>query len=103
MELRRITDGEATRLELAGDLDIATAPRLEALVDQLLREGRRDLVVDLTDTTLLDSTGLAALIRAARSVHGARGTMSVLSPPGSEARLVIQMSGTGGVIGLLDP
>ena len=103
MNVLATADGTAARLELAGELDLATAPALEAAVSRALDEGRREVVIDLSRTTLLDSAGLAALIRAARSVSRCRGRMTVHSPPGSEARVVIQVSGTGRLLGLADP
>jgi anti-anti-sigma factor len=102
MEIRTTRDGTAARMELTGELDIGTGPDLEEAVVRALHEGARDVVVDLARTTFMDSSGLGSLIRAARSVDAARGTMTVLSPPGSEARVVIEMSRTGDVVGLRD-
>jgi anti-sigma B factor antagonist len=102
MEIRT-SHGEGTaRLELHGELDIGTAPKLDEAVDRALDDGCREVVLDLGGTTFMDSTGLNALIRAARTVDARRGTMAVLSPPGSEARVVIEMSRTGSVVGLRD-
>jgi anti-sigma B factor antagonist len=95
--------GQATRMEVVGELDVASAPLLEEAVTGALEAGRRDLVVDLANTTFLDSSGLSALIRAARAVEAARGSMTVHSPHGSEARLVIDLSDTAAIVGLRDP
>ena len=57
-------------------------------------------MLDLGPTTLLDSSGLGALVRAAREVDARKAKMAVVSPPGSEARVVIEMSRTGSVVGL---
>jgi anti-sigma B factor antagonist len=100
MEIRSSTRDGTARLELHGDLDIGSAPKLDEAVERTLGDGCRDVVLDLGATTLLDSSGLGALIRAARTVDARKGTMAVLSPPGSEARVVIEMSGTGSVVGL---
>jgi anti-sigma B factor antagonist len=102
MEIRS-SQGEGTaRLELLGELDIGTAPKLDEAVEGALDDGCREVVLDLAGTTFLDSSGLSALIRAARTVDARRGTMAVVSPPGSEARVVIEMSRTGSVVGLRD-
>src|SRR3954454_10036498 len=99
----RSTHGEGTaRLGLHGELDIGPPPKLDAAADRASPEGPRDVVLGLGGTTFMDSTGLNALIRAARAVDARRGTMAVLSPPGSEARVVIEMSRTGSVVGLRD-
>ncbi|MEA2287219.1 MAG: anti-sigma factor antagonist [Solirubrobacteraceae bacterium] len=100
MEIRTTQDGGAARMEVIGELDIGTGPQLEDAVSRALVNGSRDVVVDLAGTTFLDSSGLGSLIRAARSVDATQGTMTVLSPPGSEARVVIEMSRTGDVVGL---
>ncbi|MEA2177744.1 MAG: anti-sigma factor antagonist [bacterium] len=103
MEIRSTEADGAARLEVTGELDIGTGAQLEDAVTRALDAGARDVVVDLGGTTFLDSSGLGALIRAARAVDAARGTMTVVSPPGSEARVVIDMSRTGGIVGLRDP
>jgi anti-sigma B factor antagonist len=99
----RSSHSEGTaRIELHGELDIGTAPKLDEAVAEALDAGCREVVLDLAGTTLMDSQGLGALIRAARTVDARRGTMTVVSPPGSEARVVIEMSRTGSVVGLRD-
>ena len=102
MEIHGTANDGTARLELRGELDIGTAPVLEDAVDRALEDGCREVVLDLGPTTLLDSSGLGALIRAARTVGDRHGTMAVVSPPGSEARLVIEMSRTGSIVGLRD-
>src|SRR5919107_2754487 len=102
MDIRSSHREGTARLELHGELDIATAATLGEAVDRALDDGCREVVLDLGGTTFMDSTGLNALIRAARTVDARRGRMAVLSPPGSEARVVIEMSRTGSVVGLRD-
>ena len=102
MDVRTSVEGGGARLEVDGELDIAAAPVLEQEVQRVLEAGHRDVTLDLARTTLLDSAGLGALVRAAREVHRRDGRMAVDSPPGSDARLVIQLSGTGPAIGLRD-
>jgi hypothetical protein len=51
---------------------------------------------------LLDSSALGALLRSKRTVDAQQGSMTVHSPPGSEARLVIEMSRTDAILGLRD-
>jgi anti-sigma B factor antagonist len=102
MEIRSSQTDGAARMELQGELDIGTASELEQAVEQALEAGCREVVLDLSGTTFLDSSGLGALIRAAREVDARQATMSVHSPHGSEARLVIEMSRTGSVLGLRD-
>jgi anti-sigma B factor antagonist len=103
MEIRSTDAGGAAVMEVIGELDVGTGPELEQAVTKALDAGFRDVVVDLGGTTFMDSAGLHALIRSARRVDATRGSMTVLSPPGSEARVVIEMSRTADVVGLRDP
>jgi anti-sigma B factor antagonist len=102
MEIRSSRTEGTARLELHGELDIGTAPKLDEAVEQALDDGCREVVLDLGPTTLLDSSGLGALVRAAREVDARKAKMAVVSPPGSEARVVIEVSRTGSVVGLRD-
>jgi anti-sigma B factor antagonist len=61
------TDARGTAIVVAGEIDVATAPRLRAFVDGVLDLGRPgDLVLDLSGVTFMDSTGLGTLMSAAR-------------------------------------
>ena len=102
MEIRSSRREGRACLEVVGELDMFAGPQLEEAVDSALKDGCREVVLDLGATTFLDSSGLGVLIRAARTVDAHQAKMAVLSPPGSEARVVIEMSRTGGVVGLRD-
>jgi anti-sigma B factor antagonist len=54
--------GESLTVVVAGELDIATAPRFSACLRELLhRDCPRELVVNLSGVTFMDATGLRAL------------------------------------------
>jgi len=57
-----IADGVG-RLQLAGELDMATAPELERTLQDALDAGCRRIVVDLRGLAFMDSTGLVVLAR----------------------------------------
>jgi anti-sigma B factor antagonist len=50
-------------IRLAGELDIATVPLLDARLREAQDAGRRRLVVDLRGLDFMDSTGLTLLTR----------------------------------------
>src|SRR5687768_11398990 len=60
-----------TVLELLGDHDLATADELSAAIDQALAS-RPGLVVDLSETTFIDSTVVHLLVNAHQALQ-ARG------------------------------
>jgi len=95
-------DEEAVTLEVEGELDMVTGETLTKAVRGVLEQGAAKVRIDLTPTTFVDSAGLAALVRAANEVRERRGELQVMSPKGSEARVFIELSGTGSVLGLAD-
>jgi anti-anti-sigma factor len=55
-----------TIAELAGELDIASAPALREQLLSLLRPGSSRLVIDLSKVSLCDASGLAVLVGIGR-------------------------------------
>ena len=49
------------RCAATGEVDCTTAPHLQERVERLLDDGAREVVIDLTAVTFLDSAGLCAL------------------------------------------
>jgi anti-sigma B factor antagonist len=67
MEVRvaGLTAGEMPYVvEVGGDIDIATVVDLEEPVIQAIRDGRRPVIVDLTECVFIDSSGIRLLLRA---------------------------------------
>jgi anti-sigma B factor antagonist len=71
---------EATVVTLRGELDLASAPRVDAALD-VLEAG--DVVLDLRSLTYLDSTGVYLLLRRDREARalGRRFTLRPGPPP----------------------
>jgi anti-sigma B factor antagonist len=67
-------------LAVGGELDIATAPQFRTEVGALLGTGCRHLVVDLSQTTFMDSSGLGALVWASHRLRGAGGDLVAVDP-----------------------
>jgi anti-sigma B factor antagonist len=63
LRITKQPDGEATIVVLAGELDLATASRVDQSLDTLQRADGQAVVVDCSELTFCDSTGLAALER----------------------------------------
>jgi anti-sigma B factor antagonist len=72
-------DGD-TLLRVVGEVDSYTAPLLRRRLLQQVERDAGEVVVDLTDTTLIDSTGLGVLVSAAARLHERRGRLMVVCP-----------------------
>ena len=70
-------DGGTVNVALHGELDLATAPRLEAEFEQIRgEEGLERVVVDLRNLAFLDSTGLEAIVLASTRSRASTGSRS---------------------------
>jgi anti-sigma B factor antagonist len=81
---------EATVLLVAGELDMATAPRLRTRVVQLVTAGEAPLVVDLGGVTLLDSIGLGVLVGAAARAESLGRRLRIVCPAGRTRDLLVR-------------
>jgi anti-sigma B factor antagonist len=65
-----------------GEIDLGTSPRLCEALDEAGQESDR-IIIDLTDVTFLDSSGMAAMVKALnRNHHRQRGTLCLVGPTG---------------------
>ena len=68
-------------LQVSGELDIATVAVLRDAVGKVLAEGPPAVLVDLTTTRFVDSTGCRELVRAAKAGAAASIAVAVVVPP----------------------
>lgn len=68
-ELSRLRNGVGV-LDLAGEIDIATAPILAPRFEVLAHQDLTRLVVDATNVTFMDSAGVHALVDGKKAVDG---------------------------------
>ncbi len=73
-------DVDGCSLAIEGELDIATAPQFREEFGSLLGGGCRDIVIDLSQTRFLDSSGLGALVWAAHRMRSAGGMFRAVNP-----------------------
>jgi len=93
-------DLDTVIVEVRGELDCASAPQMEEVLDQLIAEGARNVVVDLAEATFVDTTGLGALLAGLRRMREHEGVLSLASPRPS-ARRVLELSGLDRVFPLV--
>ncbi|GIJ25024.1 anti-sigma factor antagonist [Micromonospora qiuiae] len=91
-------EGGAARLRLAGELDMSSAPELNATIDRLAAAGERRLLVDLTDLTFCDSTGIAVFVRGDNLAAAEGGWLRITGATGRVER-VLKLTGLAEVLG----
>ena len=84
------TDNQGARvvLSVSGELDAYTAPGLEDQIARLVGEGNNDIVLDLSQTEFLDSSGLRAILTAQRKLSEQQGNLTLRAPSEPVTRLL---------------
>ncbi|HEY2299831.1 MAG TPA: anti-sigma factor antagonist [Jatrophihabitans sp.] len=101
-------DGDATILNLSGELDIASVPELrEVATAELDRPECRRIVLDLADLNFLDSTGLGCWVEI-RSQAAAQGKALMIRSVPLTVQRILQIGGlfemfTDGISGSTSP
>ncbi len=72
-------DGERHVLAVRGEIDLFTAPELKQVLAESIEGGRVRIIVDLTDTTFLDSTALGVLIGAVKRLRSRDGALAIVN------------------------
>ena len=67
---------DETRLAIRGSLDINSAPALAEAIDKLVATKPARVIVDLGALDLIDSSGVAALVKLYKGVRGG-GTFTI--------------------------
>jgi anti-sigma B factor antagonist len=91
-DVERTTVAGRPALTVRGELDLATCNQLAEVIDAQLAAGPRTLVVDLTPTRFIDSSGARCLVRAAKQATASRTELHVICPrSNSPVRLIIDL------------
>jgi anti-anti-sigma factor len=85
---------------LAGELDLATVPELEARAEQLCAEGR-ELVLDMSEVAFIDSTGLLAILKT-RELCAERGCGFFLTRGPPAVQRLFELTGLDDRLPFLD-
>jgi anti-sigma B factor antagonist len=82
---------DAAVVSLTGELDLSTIPRIESQLFEQLRS-HPGVVVDLTQLSFIDSSGIGLLIKAFRAVDDG-GKLHTVIAPGSQVERVFRLAG----------
>ena len=85
MEIRKQRVGDVLELEIQGRLDGYWADHLSQSLDDAIREGARNLRLNLSEVSYLSSAGIRVLVRAHKQLSAIQGSFSVSAAVGSRA------------------
>jgi anti-sigma B factor antagonist len=79
-------DDQRHVVAVTGEIDLFTAPELKAMLSEAVEAGRTRIVVDLTETTFLDSTALGVLIGAVKRLRSRDGVLTIVNTDANIAK-----------------
>jgi len=91
--------GAQLGIALRGELDLAAVPALRAELDRVVEAGPARLVVDLSQLSFVDASGVAALL-AARDQLGRQGGELTTVCPDPHVRRTFALTGTEAALGV---
>lgn len=78
LKLGHYTNDGIEVIDVAGEIDVATAPQLRALLIGLTSKNSCKLVVNLAKVEFLDSSGVGVLVGAAKRVRAHDGSLDLV-------------------------
>ena len=71
-------DQQTHLIKLGGEVDLYTAPEFKERMVRLIDDGKKQIVVDLTDATFIDSTTLGVLVGGVKRLRPAGGSLALV-------------------------
>lgn len=90
-----------TIIDVAGELDLNTAPALRERIDDALDTGASRVAIGMTEVTFMDSTGLGMLVAALKRLQDRDGQLALVGIDGSP-RKVLSITGLDDMVPVYD-
>ncbi len=101
LELRSAYSDGVLTIEVEGEVDMTTSERVETAIVAVSGTARL-VVVDLSGVTVLDSSGLNALVRAQRQLRERGIALRLVCPVDRSIRRVIEIADLVGTLGVVE-
>jgi anti-sigma B factor antagonist len=63
MQIEITSNSDSQVITVSGEVDLATSPELDVAIIGALESGTQSLVIDLSDVSFMDSSGLGVIVR----------------------------------------
>jgi anti-sigma B factor antagonist len=90
-----------TIVEIHGEADVYTVPRIREHLFDRIREGRHRIILDMLGVSFIDSTGLGLLVGIRKRMHPDEGELKLVSTNPS-IRRIFKITGLHAVFRIYD-
>jgi anti-sigma B factor antagonist len=97
----RQSEGDAYVVELAGEIDVYTSPKVKDAITELIDQGHYNLVINLEKVRYIDSTGLGVLIGGLKRVREHGGSVSLVCT-NPQIKKIFDITGLVKIFGIFD-
>jgi anti-sigma B factor antagonist len=89
-------------VRLSGEIDLSNAHEVALAIEAAVPNSAGAVLLDLTETSYIDSTGVSLVLRLAERLRSGRRKLRVLAPPGTPVRAVLELAGVPALVPLLE-
>jgi anti-anti-sigma factor len=89
-------------VKVRGDIDVANAHALDAILEDAAKADNPAVVVDLADTAFLDSKAMQILLRLAERLGTNRRRLLIVAPRDGDTRRVLEVAGVTRALSAFD-
>jgi anti-anti-sigma factor len=101
LTVRSERDGVVHTISLSGELDLATSGEVERELERVEATDAESIVLDLSDLTFMDSTGVRLIVQAHQRSRADANRLALLRGPAAVQR-VLELSGVSGLLPFAD-
>jgi anti-sigma B factor antagonist len=77
LKFTRQDDGDATTIRIEGTLDAVTAPELRGVVDELVLQEKKSVLLELSSLRLIDSSGVGVIVSLFKRIRAQGGDVKI--------------------------
>ena len=93
MEFTAHHEGDVAIVVLHGELDVALAPKLKALLKETIEKGNKKIVVDMKDVLFVDSSCLGVMVNAHKLAVGLKSAVK-FAQSSEQVRKIFELTRT---------
>jgi anti-sigma B factor antagonist len=78
MQIATTPGSDRYLITVSGEVDLATSPELDVAIIAAIDSGTTSVVIDLTDVSFMDSSGLGVIVRALKRCREAENDLDLV-------------------------